>query len=461
MSHPGLRACLLALALIAAPIAVFGVRVALAASGEPTPSTRTAAAVAALPHVGPRDRQPASGAATPHTFDELAAMLRDENGPREIELLPRVYRGDLVIKRSVTIRGRRGTILEGTGTSSVVVIDGKDIALENLVVRHSGRRHTAEDAGVRAAGERIRVADVQTEDTLFGVTLEACKRCVVERVHVVGFGDDASMRGDGIKLWEAGDSIVRGCLVERARDVVVWYTRRATLEDNVVIGGRYGAHFMYAHDSVVRRSHFEKNVVGVFVMYSMRLRVDDNVIAGSRGAAGIGLGFKDSDAVQVRGNWLVANTLGSYLDNTPRTLADPVSFDDNVLALNDLALRLNTSQAGLSFHGNDFHQNAAVIAVDGGGDAMFVEMRGNRYSDYEGYDLDGDGVGDVAYEIKALSSELTESRPALKLFHGTAAMGLIDVVARAMPMLASHKLLADPTPLVSRPKLPMPAPRRK
>ena len=86
-------------------------------------------------------------------------------------------------------------------------------------------------------------------------------------------------------------------------------------------------------------------------------------------------------------------------------------------------------------------------------------MKGNRYSDYEGYDLDGDGVGDVAYEVKALSSELTESRPALKFFHGTAAMGLVDAVARSMPMLASHKLLTDPAPLINRPHLEMPSPR--
>lgn len=460
MSRPSLRACIAGLALIAAPLAVFGVRVALAAPG-PAGHVAPAAALAMMPHVGPRDRQASPDAAAPRTFEELAALLGDEAGPREIELLPQVYRGDLTIKRAVTIRGSRGTVLEGTGTSTVVLIDGKDITLENVVVRHSGRRHTAEDSGIKATGERVRVADVKLEDVLFGVSLEACKHCVVERAHVVGFGDDTELRGDGVKLWEANDSVVRGCLVEHARDLVVWYTRRATIEDDVVIGGRYGAHFMYAHDSVVRHSHFEKNVVGIFVMYSMRLRVEDNVLAGARGAAGIGLGFKDSDAVQVRGNWLIANTVGTYLDNTPRTAADPVNFDDNVLALNDVALRLNTSEAGLSFRGNDFHQNAATIEVDGGGDAMFVAMRGNHFSDYEGYDLDADGVGDVAYEVKALSSELTESRPTLKFFHGTAAMGLVDVVARAMPMLASHKLLVDPAPLARRPHLTMPTPRTR
>jgi nitrous oxidase accessory protein len=451
----GLRAGLALVALIAAPDG----RGASNAGASPAAAPSFAAVVAARSDVGPRARGASASAVVARTFEELAALVKDEAGPREIELLAGVYRGDLAIRRAVAVRGARGTVLEGTGAGSVVTVDAKDVAIENVVVRHSGRRNTAEDSGIKAKGERIRVADVDIEDALFGVSLEDCKHCVIERAHVVGFGDDAELRGDGIKLWEANDSVVRGCLVEHARDLVVWYTRRALLEDDVVTGGRYGAHFMYAHDSTVRRSHFEKNVVGIFVMYSMRLHVEDNVLAGARGAAGIGLGFKDSDAVQVRGNWIVANTIGTYLDNTPRTKADPVDFDDNVLALNDVAMRLNTSESGLTFRGNDFHQNAELIAVDGGGDAMFVAMRGNHYSDYEGYDLDGDGVGDVAYEVKALSSELTESRPALKLFHGTAAMGLVDAVARAMPMLASQKLLVDPAPLASRPDLAVPAPR--
>ena len=459
MNGPSVGACVAAMVLIAAPIAVFGARVAHAERPPEGRAHGAGAATQAPIGVGPRDRKPAPGAVVARSFEELATLVRDEAGPAEIELLDQVYRGDLAIKRPVAIRGRRGTILEGSGTATVVTIDGKDVTLENVVIRHSGRRHTTEDAGVKATGERVRLADLEVQDVLFGVSLEACKSCVVERAHVVGFGDDAELRGDGIKLWEANDSVVRGCVVEHARDLVVWYTRRATLEDNVVTGGRYGAHFMYAHDSVVRRSRFERNVVGIFVMYSMRLRVEDNVLAGARGAAGIGLGFKDSDAVQVRGNWIVANTLGTYLDNTPRTAAAPVGFDDNLVALNDVAMRLNTSEAGLTFRGNDFHQNAVMIEVDGGSDAMFVAMRGNRYSDYEGYDLDDDGVGDVAYEVKALSSELTESRPTLKFFHGTAAMGLVDVVARAMPMLASHKLLVDPAPLVRRPRLLEPARR--
>ncbi len=428
-------------------------RVALAAalsiglSGGAPPA---AAATASLPIVGPRDVPASATAASPASFAALAEMVADPDGPREIELAATVYTGDLVVKRPLVLRGRRGAVLEGTGNGTVVTIAADDVTVENLVIRKSGHRHTSEDSGIKAKGQRVRVVDVSIEKTLFGVSFAECHGCAITRTHVVGDEDgDTELRGDGIKLWESHGSTVEGCVIERVRDVVVWYTRHATLDGNVVRSSRYGTHFMYAHDAVLRNSRFEGNVVGVFVMYSLRLTIDDNVLAGARGAAGVGLGFKDSDDITLRRNWLVANTTGTYLDNTPRTAEEPVTFEGNVLALNDVAVRLHMSQKGVHFTGNDFRDNATLIEVDGQGDALGADFRGNHYSDYAGYDLDGDGTGDVAYEVKALSSELTESRPTLKFFNGTAALGLIDAVAHAVPVWSARKLLADPSPRVA------------
>lgn len=408
-------------------------------------------AVRAVPLPGPIARATTAGAVVARSFDELVALVDDPNGPRAIELLSATYRGDLAVKRSVAIRGAKGAALEGSRTGTVVTIDASDVVLENVVIRGSGRRHTVEDAAVRASGDRVRIAHVRVEQALFGISLRACHACTIDAAHVVGGDGDDALRGDALKLWESNDSVVTNCAVERSRDVVVWYTRRATIDDLRVTGSRYGVHFMYAHDSVVRRSRFEKNTVGVFIMYSARMHVEDNVLAGARGAAGMGLGFKDSDAVTVSGNAIVANTMGTYLDNTPRTPSEPVEFHGNVFALNDVALGIHSAERGIAFRGNDFGHNVSMIAVDGGGDALGVEMSGNHYADYEGYDLDGDGIGDVPYEVRALSSDLKDARPSLAFFNGTAAMGVIDAVARAMPVFASRRLLVDGAPLVDAP----------
>jgi nitrous oxidase accessory protein len=398
----------------------------------------------------PADAGPVEASAPPGAFfaDDEAALVRalGPGGPADIWLRARTYRGDFVVGRTLSLHGLRGAVLEGTRSGTVLTVTGDDAWIDNLHVRGSGRRHTTEDAGIRAKAARVRITRVSLDDALFGITLGPCPGCVVEDARVRGTEDDPELRGDGIKLWESPDAVVRRCVVEDSRDLVVWYSRHVLLEDNTIRRSRYGTHFMYAHDSIVRGSRLESNVVGVFFMYSNRMRIERNVLAGARGAAGVGVGFKESDGVEVEDNWIVANTTGTYLDRTPRSIDAPVVFEANVFALDDVALRLHSSEEGLTFRGNDFHQNAADVQVEGGGDALGVAFDGNHWTAYEGYDLDGDGVGDVAFEVKQLSSDLTGSRPALQLFDGTAAMGVIDAVARAVPVLAARRVLVDPRP---------------
>lgn len=383
----------------------------------------------------------------------LVDALANPSGPTEIWLRARTYHGDFVIDRRLALRGVLGTTLEGTGKGTVVTITAEDASLDDVVIRHSGRRHTAEDAGVKAKAARIRITNVSVEDALFGISLGPCAACVVDHSRVRGTADDPELRGDGIKLWEAHGAVVSRNVMEDSRDLVVWYSRHVLLEANTVRRCRYGSHFMYAHDGIVRGNRIESNVVGIFVMYSERLHVEHNVLAGARGPAGVGIGFKESDGVRVEDNWIVANTTGSYLDRSPRSAATPVFFERNVVALNDVGLRFHSSEEGVTFRENDFHENVAVVEIEGGGDATGMVFDDNHWSDYEGYDMDGDGRGDVAFAPKQLSGELTDRHPSVKLFEGTAAMAMLDTIAHAAPVFASHVALVDPHPSMT-PKRP-------
>jgi len=383
---------------------------------------------------------------------ELQRLLDDPAGPGQIGVRGTAYRGGLVIRRPVVLRGDGTAVLDGGGTGTVVSIESDDVSLENLSVRHSGHRQTTEDAGIRAKGARIRVVDVQVEDSLFGISFGPCFQCLIDHSRVAGLaGVDAELRGDGIKLWESNESVVRRSVVEGARDLVVWYSRHVTLDENTVRHCRYGTHLMYAHDSLVKNSRLESNVVGIFSMYSSRLHVEHNVLAFARGAAGMGIGFKESDGVQLTGNWIVGNTTGVYLDRTPHTASRPVMFTRNMIALNEVALGFLGSAAGLSFEHNDFHDNVALADFDAEGEPLQARFSHNHWTEYAGYDLNRDSVGDVPFELAQLSRELADTAPSLELFRGTVAFGMIDAIAHVVPVLSSRTLLTDPNPEVSSP----------
>jgi nitrous oxidase accessory protein len=402
------------------------------ASATPTPSA------------GPIAQLAPPGAVFANDETELARLVAE--GPSEIWLRARVYRGALSIKRAVSVRGLQGATLEGLSSGSVVRIEADGATLDNVIVRGGGHNFVGEDGAIKVRGEKNVVRNVRVEGTLFGITFEACHGCLLEGSFVRGPDVQESMRGDGVKLWESHDSIVRRNHIERVRDVVVWYSRRVVCEDNTVINSRYGTHFMYAHDGVARRSTLRDNVVGVFVMYSSRLHVENNVLAGAHGAAGVGIGFKESDGVVVTGNSIVGNTSGIYLDRTPRDPRERVTFSGNLVAVNDLALRVHGAAKGIGFSDNSFKHNGDLVEVDGGNDATTIDFVGNYYSDYAGYDLDGDGFGDVAFNHGRLSTAVVQDNPSVRFLHGTVALQLVDVIAKAFPLLEKRPLLVDPQP---------------
>ena len=395
---------------------------------------------------GPSNRPCPEGAAVARDASELSALLKGD--VKDVWVAGLVV-GDFEATRGVSLHGCERAVLEGTGKGTVLKLHGDDVLVEDLTLQKSGIRTSFEDGALKITGERAMVRRLTVRDTLYGIAFELCHGCRLEDTEISGRPWlEENERGDAVKLWEAHGSEVRRIWVHGMRDVVVWYSRHVTLEDNRITGGRYGTHFMYAHDSTVRRSVMRNNTVGIFVMYSARVLAEDNEISGARGPAGMGIGFKEADAVTLRRNLIVSNTIGTYLDYTPRNPHQPVLFEGNVLALNGVALRTHSSEHGAKFADNDFLSNDVLVEVDGNGDARGVEFIGNYWASYAGYDLNRDGVGDVAFQVKRNSSTLSDAHPELRFFHGTAAFGLYDAVATALPYFATRLLLEDLHPAV-------------
>jgi nitrous oxidase accessory protein len=93
-----------------------------------------------------------------------------------------------------------------------------------------------------------------------------------------------------------------------------------------------------------------------------------------------------------------------------------------------------------------FRDNMIQVRVDGGDHARNITWTNNDFDDYRGYDLDGDGIGDVPYELRSLSSQLTGRFPDLEFFRGTPAFAAIDIASHVMPLFRTSTVLVDETP---------------
>jgi ABC-type multidrug transport system ATPase subunit len=77
-----------------------------------------------------------------------------------------------------------------------------------------------------------------------------------------------------------------------------------------------------------------------------------------------------------------------------------------------------------------------------------VAGRGNYWSDYRGYDLAEDGLGDLPYRSESLFENLMDRQPELRLFQFSPAQQAVDLAVRAFPVVKARPKLTDTAPLM-------------
>ncbi len=378
-------------------------------------------------------------------------------------LSPGIYSAPLVVRRRLTLQGPETAVIRSAGEGTTVRVLADSVVLRGFTVDGSGQRYDLMDAAVYLRGDGAEARDLTIRNAFFGVVAEESNGVRIAGNRVRGLADlPVGIRGDGIRLWEVRGSSVTGNRLEDSRDIVVWYSPGNRIAGNTVVRSRYATHFMYSDDCVVEHNEYRDNIVGVFVMYSRDITLRDNLIVGNERADGMGLGVKESGNLMVEGNRFVSDHACVYLDTSPFREGDSVLVRRNTFARCTAGVTFHSSETRNTFVDNIFQANETHVAVEGRGTARGVVWGGNYFDDYQGYDLDRDGFGDVAYEVRSLSEKLVTDHPELAFFRGTVALELLDVAARVLPVLQPEVLLVDPRPRMS-PRTgslrPGPAPR--
>ena len=77
--------------------------------------------------------------------------------------------------------------------------------------------------------------------------------------------------------------------------------------------------------------------------------------------------------------------------------------------------------------------------------------KGNYWSDYVGFDADGDGIGDVPYRLEQFFEVLADRWPAVGLLRMGPAAQALELAARAFPVVQPSPSVVDEHPLVRPP----------
>lgn len=369
----------------------------------------------------------------------------------------------IVITKPLRLVGQDRPQIDAKGEGTGILIESSDVSVEGFDVFNSGRSFDHEDSGIYFEGERNKILNNRISETLFGVNGATGHDSVIAGNYVEGQEHiSEGLRGDGIKVWYSQRVQIHNNHVVKSRDLLVWYSNDAKVYENLVTDSRYGFHFMNSDDGSASGNALVSNSVGIYIMYGKRFTVANNLLQGSRGPSGHGIGLKEVDGFEVTGNVIFDNRIGVYNDNSPFSMNAHGIFRKNMIAYNDAGIGVMPSARANTYFENSFVENLEQVTVLGGGqlsdgNTWSQNGIGNYWSDYVGYDADGDGLGDVPYKSAAMSEQLRRSNPQLQLFRFSLAETAIDFASEAVPFFSKEPVLIDKYPLV-RPVQPENAP---
>jgi nitrous oxidase accessory protein len=367
----------------------------------------------------------------------IAAAINAAQAGDTVQVESGTYDDNLLITKSLTLEGIGRPTLNGRHKGDVIRVRAKDVTIKGFVVRDSGTELGVQNAGIyiEPGSDRALVQDCELVNNLFGIWLERSADSILRHNFITGRRDLMSaMRGNGIQVYNTINSQVIDNDVSFVRDgIYVDYSKHAIFRGNKIHRVRYGTHYMNTNDSVWENNQSYQNRGGLALMEVRNLVVRNNVAWGNEDH---GIMLRTIQDSIIENNVVADNGRGFFIYD-----AEFNTVRDNLVIRNRTGIHLTAGSSNNKIDGNDFIDNEEQVKFVAARDVEWGRTKGNYWSNYSGWDRDGDGTGDVAYEANDLVDRLNWQYPLLKLLLSSPSIQTLRFVAHQFPVLRAPSIV--------------------
>lgn len=352
---------------------------------------------------------------------------------------------NILIDKPLTLLGENYPVIDGEDKGEIIRIVSDNVTIDGLFIINVGTSYTTDYAAIRVVkSEHYLIQNVVLEKLFFGIYLEKSNNGKVYHNKIIGDAVDEYNSGNGIQLWYCKNVEVEKNIVQHVRDgIYLEFSDNITIKDNASTDNlRYGLHFMFSNDDVYTNNVFENNGAGVAVMFSKRIKMIGNTFKKNWGTAAFGMLLKEINDAEISGNTFEENTIGISIEGSNR-----IEYKNNNFTKNGWAVKVRGACYANTFSNNNFLYNSFDISYNSQlNDNKFDQ---NYWSDYTGYDLDKNGIGDVPYRPVKLFSYIVNKTPETIVLLRSLFMDIIDFSEKVSPVFTPDKLL-DANPLMKK-----------
>lgn len=407
----------------------------------------------------------AGNAATTAGDPSLSQLVAEASPGATITVGAGVHHGALLITKPLTLVGRGDAVIDGDGRGDIIRIAASHVTVRGLVLENSGTSLTNENAGifVEQKAADVTLADNVLKHVLFGIYLDGSAGTQVLHNRISGMTElRVPDRGDGIHLWDDTGVLVKDNDVGGTRDgIYIYVSPHNRIVGNRIHDVRYGVHYMYSNHDTLSDNASYRNSAGYALMMSDHLAVHDNQayddtqygvlmnyitysdLAGNRVWA-IG-DQEESNSAFVLG----ADGKGFFVYDSAYD-----RFHDNRISNCRIGIHVTAGSDDNRFYDNAFIANRVQVKyVQNSFSEWSWHGIGNYWSDYRGWDLNGDGIGDVPYRPNDGVDVLLWKYPTAALLMSSPSVLVLRYIQRAFPVFTPPGV-QDSHPLMQPPALP-------
>ncbi len=347
------------------------------------------------------------------------------------------YESDITINKPLTVLGRGNAVIDGQEKGFVLMIKSDDVVLKGVEIRHAGTSFIEDYAGLLVEkSNNVRLENLKLVDNFFGIYVAQSSNVLIKNNELTASGLKETSSGNGIHLWYSKNVYIENNTVIGHRDGFYFeFVEEVQVVNNLSHKNlRYGLHFMFSNNCSYTRNTISNNGAGVAVMYTSKVEIADNIFTDNWGSAAYGLLLKEINESEIRGNTFTNNSVGLYMESSNRN-----KILDNAFQQNGWAIKLMSNSMDNTFSENNFHENTFEVATNS--KQNFNLFEGNYWSQYEGYDLDKDGFGDVPHRPVRLFSVIVQKHPQSLILLRSTLIDLLDMTEKFLPVLTPDKLI--------------------
>lgn len=355
-----------------------------------------------------------------------------------IQLRAAVYKEyDLLIDKPLYLHGEAGVVIDGQLKGAILTVQSDSVSLDNFSIKNVGTSYTEDFAAIRVVrAKHFEIKNLHLSSLFFGIFVEKSAQGKIHNNVILGNAKSEHNSGNGIHLWYCKDVDIYGNDVQQMRDGIYFeFVDSSRIYNNISYRNlRYGLHFMFSNHDVYYDNVFRQNGAGVAVMFSKFIDMRNNEFLDNWGTASYGLLLKEITDATIENNYFHKNTIGINIEGSNR-----IRYEKNTFDRNGWALRVRGACYTNTFKANNFLGNSFDVSYNSKiNDNVFVN---NHWSEYTGYDLDKDGIGDVPYRPVKLFSYIVNKTPETIILLRSLFINLIDFSEKVSPVFTPDKLV--------------------